>query len=548
MVQSARLLSKRVCLLALVWALAPCVSAQAQTTALFFDSQPGDYIGQGIQRTYTPADGAFTIANDSSNPGNWVRVSVTGPSFSFVWFADFSAANGAPLAPGSYGSVQQYRTSKPGLSVTGSGRACGIVRGRFVVREIVLAPNGTISAFAADFEQHCDDAAPALFGAVRYNSSVSDLLPFAGNYPIYQLTIAEDAHGRVTGTGIDCGGGGSTCQSVLPSASQVTITAAPEPGYVFTGWSGDCRGLATTTVHVNSVKACTAIFEPFASSSPRTMLYWESEAGDYIGQGQEVLRSLPNSDWIVQSGDNGRRVNFYIQDEFSSLSLDFSAPEGQQLMAGYYGAARRYPFTPLNGLSVSGFSRGCNRLTGRFVVLEVAIAPNGTVERFAADFEQHCEDAVPALVGSIRYYATVDDVVPFGGAYPSYQLTVVPPAHGRVAGGGVDCGSGGAVCHVSLPGAAQVTLTATADQGFVFMGWVGDCQGSPTSSVHVNGPKSCEALFEPAVSSAPRTVMYLGQPGRRRHRLGQQDRVLAREQSLGRDAVRQRQGRESGDP
>ena len=191
--------------------------------------------------------------NDSSNPGNWVRVSVTGPSFSFWWFADFSAANGAPLAPGSYGSVQQYRTTtKHGLGVTGSGRGCGIVRGRFVVREIVLGPSGTISAFAADFEQHCNDAAPALFGAVRYNSSVSDLLPFAGNYPIYQLTIAQDAHGRVTGTGIDCGAGGSTCQSVLPSASQVTITAAPEPGYVFIGWSGDCQGLATTTVHVNS--------------------------------------------------------------------------------------------------------------------------------------------------------------------------------------------------------------------------------------------------------------------------------------------------------
>ena len=319
--------------------------------------------------------------------------------------------------------------------MTGSGRGCGIVRGRFVVREIVLAPNGTISAFAADFEQHCDDAAPGLFGAVRYNSSVSDLVPFAGNYPIYQLTIAQDAHGRVTGTGIDCGAGGSTCQSVLPSASQVTITAAPEPGYVFIGWSGDCRGSATTTVHVNSVKTCTALFEPFASSSPRTMLYWESEAGDYIGQGQEVLRSCRTANgWCspVTTVDESTSTS---ETSSAAGAVDFSAPEGQQLMAGYYGAARRYPFTPLNGLSVSGFSRGCNRLTGRFVVLEVAIAPNGTVERFAADFEQHCEDAVPALVGSIRYYATVDDVVPFGGAYPSYQLTVVPPAHGRVAGG-----------------------------------------------------------------------------------------------------------------
>ena len=201
----------------------------------------------------------------------------------------------------------------------------------------------------------------------------------------------------------------------------------------------------------------------------------------------------------------------------ASWSLDFSAPEGLAL-GRHYGGARRYPFTPLNGLSVSGEGGGCNTLTGRFAILEIAIGSDGAVERFAADFEQHCEDAVPALFGIIRYNSTIDDVVPFGGAYPSYQLTVTPPAHGRVTGAGIDCGTGGSTCQVPL-GASHLSVTAVPDFGYVFMGWTGDCSGGQTISVHVNGPKSCAALFEP---SSPHRLarLVLGQPTWGLHRPG----------------------------
>ena len=60
--------------------------------------------------------------------------------------------------------------------------------GRFVVREIEYAGEDVVR-FAADFEQHCEDSAPALFGAVRFNSNISDLVPFGGQYPRYQLTL-----------------------------------------------------------------------------------------------------------------------------------------------------------------------------------------------------------------------------------------------------------------------------------------------------------------------------------------------------------------------
>ena len=42
------------------------------------------------------------------------------------------------------------------------------------------------------------------------------------------------------------------------------------------------------------------------------------------------------------------------------------------------------------GITLSGDGRGCNTLKGRFEVLDVAYGSDGTVQRFAADFVQHC--------------------------------------------------------------------------------------------------------------------------------------------------------------
>ncbi len=58
------------------------------------------------------------------------------------------------------------------------------------------------------------------------------------------------------------------------------------------------------------------------------------------------------------------------------------------------GRRHDYPWTPMNGLRVSAVGGGgCGEITGRYVVREIVYQPDGSVLRFAADFEQHCEDA-----------------------------------------------------------------------------------------------------------------------------------------------------------
>src|SRR4051812_43016591 len=149
------------------------VAAQG-TTALFFQSQAGDYIGGGQTRTYTPADGTFTIGSSTSA----VTGRVLGPSFSFWWDFNFSAPAGAPLVPGVYNTARRYPfTAFNGLSFSGSGAGCNTLTGRFVVLEAVYGSGGTVLKFAADFEQHCEDADAGLFGAIRFHSDVPSLSP-----------------------------------------------------------------------------------------------------------------------------------------------------------------------------------------------------------------------------------------------------------------------------------------------------------------------------------------------------------------------------------
>jgi hypothetical protein len=49
-------------------------------------------------------------------------------------------------------------SDQPGLSVSGDGRGCNTLTGRFEVLEAVYRSSGDVVSFAADFEQHCEGA------------------------------------------------------------------------------------------------------------------------------------------------------------------------------------------------------------------------------------------------------------------------------------------------------------------------------------------------------------------------------------------------------
>jgi len=76
-----------------------------------------------------------------------------------------------------------------------------------------------------------------------------------------QLTVTTAGSGTGTVTsapaGISCG---STCSANFPSGSAVSLTATPDAGFVFTGWSGGCSGTSTCSVNITSATTVTATF------------------------------------------------------------------------------------------------------------------------------------------------------------------------------------------------------------------------------------------------------------------------------------------------
>jgi hypothetical protein len=479
------------------------------TTALYLHSQAGDVIGQGINRTYVPIDGTFDATRNDRNGVSALFRTAAMVAPWYLWSLDFAATADVPLTVGTYLSAREFPwTPLNALKIGTTSHACSRITGRFVVHEVVYRPDGRVHRFAADFEQHCEDAVPALFGAIRYNSTISQVLPFGGNYPSYRLDVSTVGEGRVTGSGIDCSAGAPACQLSSAAAFHVSLAAVPDAGSVFAGWSGDCRGTSTAAVHVNGPKFCAASFEPFTSSAPRSVLYTVSQTGDVIGRGLTSIYNSLSSQWTVRSSDNGNAVAIAVTDSIDRWLLEFTAPDGEALATGYYSAVRKgHFFNQFAGLNVSSTSIGCNDLTGRFVILDIALAQDGSVLRFAADFEQHCADSVPGLFGAIRYNSAAGELRPFAGVYPAYQLSLTPPMGGRVSAIGLSCGGGVSACQVTLPSAAQLALTATPDEGHAFMGWTEDCSGGAMTTLHVNGAKRCGARFEPIQATAPRTVL-----------------------------------------
>jgi len=82
---------------------------------------------------------------------------------------------------------------------------------------------------------------------------------------------------------------------------------------------------------------------------------------------------------------------------------------------------------------------------------------------------------------------------PSGG--PTQVLTINPvPVGGTLEGVDILCGTKGSVCTFNEPDGVPVELHPTADAGYTFMGFTGDC--APLGHTQMNGARTCGANFQ----------------------------------------------------
>ena len=178
-------------LLAALIVLVAATETQASPIArLTLQSQPGDSIGQGqdFDLTYVEGKGvarAFVTDLQGTLIPVFVRFFLEDQSSNNVADVEFGGVDPVgPLQPGTYtNAVDASRpmVGHPGLLVNFQNRGCFSVAGNFVVTDATFLPDGTLSSFAASFEQHCGDltgdpaTAPALFGTFNYNANATEI-------------------------------------------------------------------------------------------------------------------------------------------------------------------------------------------------------------------------------------------------------------------------------------------------------------------------------------------------------------------------------------
>lgn len=388
---------------------------------LYMLSQSGDYIGQGQEINIDSTTHTFSVQR---NYDNGVSITVNGATW---WYLDFAAPGDVDLTQGLYENAARFpfqSITQPGLDISGNGRGCNTLTGEFTVLEVAYNNDGTVSQFAADFEQHCEGVEPGLFGAIRINSNVpvDVTIPAAfakaGDdlYAIDNQLVTLDGSASYTSDGSVITAyewnqiSGTTVLLDDPTAATPSFTAPVVPlGGV------DLEFELKVTTSSGAVGTDVVKVGVSSKSDPQTFIAMDSESGDYIGQGDQYYFTL-NDGTIVQSSADLDTVRVIFQGG-DSWYYNFAAPDGTGLSEQLYVGATRYPFQDpqVPGMDVYGAGRGCNTLTGSFEVLEITRNTTNDIETLAVDFEQHCEGQDPALFGQVRYNY-VDPSVPTANA------------------------------------------------------------------------------------------------------------------------------------
>jgi hypothetical protein len=385
--------------------LAPAPASAATAVTMFSD--PGDYIGGGVQRLFTPRGGKVTVGGNRKG----LSIGVSGGPSGDYFTLEFAPPPGKRLRRGVYDHAQRApfrEAGHPGIDISGSGRGCNEQAGRFQVRDLAVK-NKRVKRLWLVYEQHCEGGRAALFGEVRYRKGKTTF-PAIVRWPAGEsggtgtavpVTIRPTRTVHFTSTQI-------TGEKVFPirldecKGRTVAAGSSCQVWLRFKAGGGTHRGRLVVSGGSQSYGAELQGF----NWGGTTKLVMHSDDGDYIGGGQDWSYTPANAS-IGVSGTR-QHVGFGIDGAGGDWWYgDFSAPSGDILAAGntYNGAARDAFRGSSPGLDVSGNGRGCNTISGKFTVTEARFEPSGALHSFNVRFEQHCEGADPALRGEFSYRA-----------------------------------------------------------------------------------------------------------------------------------------------
>lgn len=309
------------------------------------------------------------------------------------------------------------------------------------------------------------------------------------------LTAKIVGSGTIKGLDEICKSG--SCSNTYSKSTSVTLTATPNEGYEFAGWTGDCSGKNTCSVAMDQSRSVTANFIKQTEYILTAKVVGNGSitglqqacitatcSGIYSKGTQVTLTASANTgyEFTGWSGDcSGIDSCTVTLDQSRSITANFNKVAGNILSANIVGSG-----------TISGMKNACNAGTctdtyDNNATVSLTATPSTGYE--FAGWTGSCEGKNTCQVTMNQSHSVTANFI----KETEYVLIAKIEGQGSITGLEKTCNS--ISCSSIYVKDTQVTLTASAAIGYEFTGWTGDCSGTSTCTVTLDKSRSVVANF-----------------------------------------------------
>jgi hypothetical protein len=377
-----------------------------------------------------------------------------------------------------------------------------------------LAVDDPLKADEAGYDSPNEGYVYATSGSTATNSR---LFAFA---PVFTGEATLTLHTTGTGSGtVECeieGGSAEACAVRYPTGTKLTLTATPDPGSTFSGWSGSgCSGTASCKVTMTEAKSVTAefteeeagpVFHTLTVSvtgngsisadsgtiSGCTSAGGPTCEGEYEQGAQVTLTETPGEGSLFASWQT-------LQcDESTATTCEVTIGSGDEGVAASFQAAQTLKVA-IEGPGTITSSPGLISCTpfcedsfpqGTKVTLSATPAPGSLFIAW-----KHCDSG--GVLGA-HCTVTMDKAKTVTAVFASgHALTVKSSGLGKVQSSpaAISCLYGCQSTTAVFNATTKVTLKETPAKHFHFAGFSGDCTGTGPCEVAMGAEREVKALF-----------------------------------------------------
>ncbi|PCI70720.1 MAG: hypothetical protein COB38_06890 [Gammaproteobacteria bacterium] len=336
----------------------------------------------------------------------------------------------------------------------------------------------------------------------------------------FTLSLSKTGNGTISSnpSGINCG---SSCTADFDQNITISLTAVASSGYVFDRWTGACTGSNNCSVNMTADRSVAAVFNEESStqnynlsvvvngsgnvtSSPSGINCGADCSESYVENTQINLTASANSGWVFSSwtgscsGQDTCTINMNANKSVTATYIEETVVT--HLLTVTLSGDGTVTSNPV------GINCGSDCTEEYNENLQVDLTANASAGFVLSSWSGACSGAGSCSV-------TMDTAKTVTATFIEedlelFDLSIAISGSGNVTSSpsGIDCGSD---CNESYDDGTSVSLTATADDGFIFSQWTGDCSGSGACDVIVDSNKSVTAEFI-ALQNFDLTVVVIG--------------------------------------